>query len=332
MRGLCEGVLHENGSACDDGIDCTFDDVCDYGECVGTEGEACLLDSNCDTGQFCDVGACNCACQPRTCDLDGAFGTITSVFGSSITASGFSLSQDGLRAYISRKPSSDYELYVASRASTFDAFGTPTLLANVNTSLNERSPWISPDELSLYFWRVNVVNSNLYVATRSDPGDPFGEATALTSLNSSYSDEDPYFNFAGDRIYFVSDRPGGDREFFTSAIVSGSFTAPTKITNLNSYTEEHHPVISRDELRIYIGSENDGFEGDTNGDIWMSERASTSSSFATPTNLTSLNTSGREDPVYLSPDGCTLYFMSNRDTGGGGTQTYRIYSATRADP
>jgi Tol biopolymer transport system component len=199
----------------------------------------------------------------------------------------------------------------------------------VNSSINDRSPWVSQDGLELYFWRVNVVGSDLYRATRSSVADSFGTPAALSSLNSSNADEDPFLNFAGNRLYFVSDRPGGDREFFVVDVTESGFGTPAKLTALNSYTEEHHPVVSRDELRIYVGSEKDGFEGDTNGDIWISQRSSTSASFATPTNLTALNSSGREDPVFLSPDGCTLYFMSNRDTGGGGTQTYRIYRSTR---
>jgi len=252
------------------------------------------------------------------------------VFSSDVTASGFALSQDGLTAYVSHKASEQYDIYVATRSKTSDGFDSIGLLDGVNhATLDDRSPWLSRDGLSLYFWRSGA-SSDIYVATRSSASSAFGAPTALNALNSPAADEDPFFNFAGTQVFFVSDRPTGARDFYTSHLVSGSFTPPVKLPSISTSTEEHHPVISRDELRMYLGSENTGFEGDTNGDIWLSTRESTSQPFGSPTNLGALNTSGREDPLLLSPDECTLYFMSNRDTGKAGTQSWKIYRATRS--
>jgi hypothetical protein len=54
--------------------------------------------------------------------------------------------------------------------------------------------------------------------------------------------------------------------------------------------------------------------------------------FGAPQNLAALNTSGSEIPVAVSPDGCSLTFASNRETGLGGTEIHRLYRATRGQP
>ena len=283
----------------------------------------CTSDEDCASGEFCDNGTC----EERPCSIDGTFGSVSSVFSNSTTASGFALSQDGLTAYVSHKASTQYDIYVATRSSTSAQFDSIDLLDNVNhATQDDRSPWLSPNGLTLYFWRQG---SDIYVATRTSTSSSFGTATAVTALNSGQADEDPFFNFAGNQVYFVSDRPGGDRNFYTAFVSGSGFTTPTKLDDISTYTEEHHPVITRNELRMYLGSEADGFEGDTNGDIWISDRESTTEEFDGLTNLTALNTQSREDPLLLSNDECTLYFMSNRDTGGGGTQSWRIYQVTR---
>lgn len=47
-------------------------------------------------------------------------------------------------------------------------------------------------------------------------------------------------------------------------------------------------------------------------DIWVSTRATPEGDFGNPTKLDSVNTPHREQPTWISPDDCRLYFNSNR--------------------
>jgi hypothetical protein len=89
---------------------------------------------------------------------------------------------------------------------------------------------------------------------------------------------------------------------------------------VHAFAGEHH--LSEREREILFG-------GDTDGDIWTATRASLSDPFGTPTRLDILNRSGRDFPVAISPDNCTLYIASNQDTGLGSTDHYRLYKAKR---
>ena len=60
-------------------------------------------------------------------------------------------------------------------------FGAPTNLgANVNTTEAEWLPWLTDDELTVYFTRAMGMNvSSLYFATRALPTDTFGPAQQI---------------------------------------------------------------------------------------------------------------------------------------------------------
>lgn len=64
--GTCEQVASNEGAACDDGDDCTVDDVCSGGLCAGTldvDCSACTTDADCDDGDACTNDTCtNQAC------------------------------------------------------------------------------------------------------------------------------------------------------------------------------------------------------------------------------------------------------------------------------
>jgi hypothetical protein len=62
------------------------------------------------------------------------------------------------------------DLWVATRDSTGDPWGTPVNLAVVNTASAEMHPYLSPDGRTLYFSRREGGTPYLYVTTRRGPG------------------------------------------------------------------------------------------------------------------------------------------------------------------
>jgi hypothetical protein len=298
-------------------------------------GPACTLDSQCNAAtEFCDNGTC----APRACNLSSPFGSMTRVLPGTTSTDGFTLSPNGLKAFFSHKPTgtNHYDIYSAERSTPAGAFGALTALSTpVNSNFDERAPFLSSDLLRLYYWSKNTSNGNadLMVATRSSATSAFSTtgpvASSSNNLNSSASDEDPYFLEGENTIYFTSDRPTGDRHVYVSTKSGGVFGTPALVSNLVSGSEDSRPVVSRDNLTIFFKSQQPGIGGDTDGDIWLSQRASTSVNFPSPTNLSALNSWGCDFPVALSADGCSLYLASNREHGGSSTQVFELYQARR---
>jgi hypothetical protein len=82
------------------------------------------------------------------------------------------LSEDGLALYFNRTPDAGEtkgDLYLAVRASTTDAFGTPEPLDELNSPSDERDPWLAPDGQRLFFSSDRDGSLNIYEAVRSEP-------------------------------------------------------------------------------------------------------------------------------------------------------------------
>ena len=83
---------------------------------------------------------------------------------------------------------------------------------------------------------------------------------------------------------------------------------PAKAPAINSANSDFSPVLSADGLTIFWSSDRPDGNAKGDFDIWTASRASTDANFATPRNVAELNTDGLEEPAFLSPDGCRLYF------------------------
>jgi len=295
---------------------------------VGVTG--CTLDADCaGTNQFCENGSC----QTRSCNLTDAFGSILRALPGITSTDGMTLAADGLTAYFSRRETSDYDLYVATRGDTSSAFGALGLVPNVNSTLGEHAPSLSPDGLQLFFDTGSLDNGleHVVVSSRTSPGATFGAPQLVANVTSAGVDEHPYLSLGGQTLLFASAQPSEDRLLYAAAKTGAGFDAPVLVPLSHvAGSDDTHPVLSNDGLRLYFRSARPGsYSGDTDGDIWMAERATATGSFETPVNLTTLNGSGVEFPVMLAADGCSLYFASNREHGAGGVDAFELYQATR---
>ncbi|MFT3692099.1 MAG: hypothetical protein QM831_03090 [Kofleriaceae bacterium] len=78
-------------------------------------------------------------------------------------------SADGLTMYFRSDRDStpgDYDIYVATRASLGEPFGSATRLVEVNSTSLDTPNWISPDGCRLYLSSSREDASNIYVATK----------------------------------------------------------------------------------------------------------------------------------------------------------------------
>src|SRR5439155_18062433 len=136
------------------------------------------------------------------------------------------------------------------------------------------------------------------------------------------------------QLYFGSTRTGlGAADIYVSEQnADGSFGPATLVTELSSALNENRPSIRHDGLEIFFQSNRTGSNG-TASDLWVATRASTIDAWSTPVNLgDTINTASVEQNPYLSSDGMTLFFSSDRAGGSGGLDLYMSTRTPSAGP
>jgi WD40-like Beta Propeller Repeat len=105
-----------------------------------------------------------------------------------------------------RAPSQGEDLWEATRGTTADRWSAPAQLENVNSPSSDLSPFLSADDLTLYFHSDRGGSDDLYVATRPSVDAPFGAPQPIAELDSSDADDDPWVSPDGHTMFFASDR------------------------------------------------------------------------------------------------------------------------------
>jgi Tol biopolymer transport system component len=101
------------------------------------------------------------------------------------------------------------DLYVATRATTEDDWGTPVWLGpTLNTSSVEGQPDISADGRTLFFYRGPPYH--IWMSIRATTDDDWGVPVRLEPpINNSYNSSGPQISADGHTFFFSSNRPGG---------------------------------------------------------------------------------------------------------------------------
>jgi Tol biopolymer transport system component len=174
------------------------------------------------------------------------------------------LSRDGLRLYFARGNDPMRDIYVATRATTADGFGSPTAVAPVNTPyFNEMLPRESPNGHELFFTSLRGANFfDIWVARRNDVAEAYGAPTVVVELTTS-SDENPGgLSSDGRMMVMTSKRTGtlGGQDIWTTsrATTADAFGTVTNEAVLNTTFNELDPTLSADDLELMFGSDRDG--------------------------------------------------------------------------
>jgi WD40-like Beta Propeller Repeat len=261
---------------------------------------------------------------------------------------GPAISKDGLSLYFgSARAAPDAQggadLYVAQRPSPDAPWGLPRNLGTVvNSALTDNVPSLSRDGHLLFF------NSNrpggfgdvdLWAAFRNHVHDDFAWQAPFNlgqGVNSA--------GFDAGAGYFENDDGGAPLLFFgrgtsqatqettTDFFVSelqadNTFGQARLIPELSSPTGDQRPIIRFDGLEIFFTSNRPGSTPDALGtptrDIWVATRKSVHDHWSTPVPLgPAINTGFVDLQAYLSADGETLFFSSDRPGGCGGSDLY----------
>jgi hypothetical protein len=252
------------------------------------------------------------------------------------------ISPNGLSLYFGSNrfggiPGADrQDIWVTRRASLDAPWGAPRNLGpNINSEFRDNSPRLSRDGHWLIFGstRPNGKCSadsvvEFYISYRENAEDDFAWEPAVNfgcELALKGENLSPTFFHDDDKgittMYFSS--PAGDSDIYVSTRrFHGAFGLPVLVPELGGPLTDVGPSVRADGLEMFL---NFGAIGLTAGKISVATRETTSQPWTTPKSLGPMINDFAADNTqpFLSCDGTTLYFVSNR------TGSYDIYVATR---
>ena len=216
------------------------------------------------------------------------------------------------------------DIYGSTRGAVSDPWPTPVPIAAVNsTTATETTCEVSPDGLELYFSSNRLGGSggqDIYVSTRQNRGDPFGQPMRIPQLASGGDDVTATtFTPSGLVMYLTSTRAGTLDMYRTTRMSRTTpWAAPMLVTELQTPGTETEPTLTPGETLMVFSGDGPGIR-----DLYTTSRATAAAPWETPVPIAELNTGASEEDPWMSPDGRTLVFASNR--GGG----YELYISTR---
>ncbi|HEX4132873.1 MAG TPA: protein kinase [Pirellulales bacterium] len=233
----------------------------------------------------------------------------------------------------------------------------------VNSPLPEGRPALSADGRVMVFQVLEFAEddaggptkirgaSELWIAERASLDAPFGPRVKLAApinlpgaINAS-----PSLTADGKQLYFMSQR-GGDasQKLYVSRRVprpavpltqteiltspDWAWSEPENLgPTINTPQFDAFPAISGDGLTLIFETNRSGLLGE--GDLWIAERASIDAPFTAPANLgPTVNSPEREMSPWLSGDGLTLVFNSNRNKSTDQVNQFMATRTARGEP
>jgi hypothetical protein len=258
------------------------------------------------------------------------------------------LTADLLEIYFTTdRVSGNGDVWFASRSSPSAPFGTPAAVTAVNGASFETSSAISADGLTLWFGsdRAGGAGGNdIWVSQRASRAGAWSTPVNVIALNSP-ADDIPrppgqhalVMPMASTQVTAKDPVVGNYQTYLAARATTGApFAAPVPILELD-YSDRStvDGFLTDDGLTMFFSSApvteaadaaappvDGGKLGDAgaktvdggapNSDLFVAWRRSTSESFSGTTPLSDLNTAADERDPWLSPDGTTLYFTSDR--------------------
>ena len=265
------------------------------------------------------------------------------------------LTGDLLEIYFTTdRVSGNGDVWFATRATATAPFGTPAPVTVVNGDSFETSSAISTDGLTLWFGsdRPEGAGANdIWVTERATRASAWSTPVNVLALNSP-ADDIPrppgehalVMPMASTKATGTSPSSGGNYQTYLAArpTTGAPFEAPVKIPYVDQ--DDRSAVdgfLTDDGLTMFFSSapvlapadaggsaadagKTDG--GVASSDLFVAWRLSTSAPFLITQPLDDLNTAADERDPWLSPDGKTLYFTSDR---GGVLSIYTAAVAPR---
>jgi hypothetical protein len=250
----------------------------------------------------------------------GPWGTPTPIEITPVNDDDPSATGDLLELYFDRAGN----IYVTTRASLTSPWTDPVMVAEVSSASTETTPEVSYDGLTLYFAsnRAPTLGTyDIWVSTRATRSAAWGTPVRVDELSSTAAEGASAQTHAL-TIVLDTNRAGmGNLDIYaaerTSPIAPWGAPVPLQGINTDDFNEGN-PMMTEDRLTLYFDSNRTG-----NIDIFVATRPNPTAPFSLPQRLDELSTAGMDGDPWISPDGRTLLFASNRDG------TTRLWQVTR---
>ena len=212
------------------------------------------------------------------------------------------------------------DLYVSTRNTTADPFGTATKLGfDITGTTSDETPRLSADDLTLYFASNRTGTKgglDIWSVKRGAVGGAWGPPVNLSEVNTTGSEK--WFQTCGAAGRYMIVVANGANGNDLAEGVLGSGTAPAVAATLNSTASETGTFLTQDCLTIFFASA----RGATTM-MYTSHRNAVADAWPPPTVVTDFGTNGNEQDPWMSPDQRTFVFAS--DAAGNND----IYISTR---
>jgi hypothetical protein len=112
----------------------------------------------------------------------------------------------------------DFDIYVATRATTGAAWGWPAPVVGINSGSDEYDPFVAQAGLVVFFTSMRSGMGDLYWSSRSSLSEAFAPPVALADLNSAAYDSDATLSADLGTMMFSSTRSGNAEIYETRAV------------------------------------------------------------------------------------------------------------------
>jgi outer membrane protein OmpA-like peptidoglycan-associated protein/tetratricopeptide (TPR) repeat protein len=201
------------------------------------------------------------------------------------------------------------------------------LAGNVNTPESEGAQKISADGEWMVFTASNRPDSygnyDLYISYKT----PLGWSVAENmggSVNSDQWDSQPCLSPDKKDLYFASRRFGGFGGidiYVSHLLANGRWSEPENLgATINTPGDDQCPFIHADNQTLYFTT--NGWQGYGGNDLFVA-RKGFSGNWSKPVNLGyPINTIDDEGTIFITSDGKTAYYASDRNDTRGGLDIY----------
>jgi len=239
---------------------------------------------------------------------------LLSWWGGNISGTDPFLSDDGLTIYLSRHRwlEDTYDLAEAYRDTPDGLFTSKRVISELYTGNKQMSPWVSSDQLRLYYCEWVGSEGYIKMAERFSVGDTWTYVKTFDEIHTDgFNDAHPTLTPDELMMFWTKTAGAGNKHVYvaTRTSIDDPFTGMTELTELYDATDGNvaSPCILNDGLTIYFSSNHETPEAC----IYRATRPSTDEPFGDIQMLEFCEPDKRESSPYVTPDEETVYYRGN---------------------
>jgi hypothetical protein len=162
------------------------------------------------------------------------------------------VSHDGLHLYFSRGSEIGADMYVTTRETRQSPWSAPVRASELESAADDLAVGIASDDLMLALDSTRGdASRDLYLSSRVDASQPWGEPRPIVELDTSAQEKTPQLVDGGRTLWFTRD---DDIFVATRPDLSSPFGAPVAVDELDTPMIELDPWISDDQRTIVFAS------------------------------------------------------------------------------